>query len=113
MGHVGVVADGIAGTGSDGVEGDERLVADDAGQGQTGGRKGAVVVVTPVEVGVVEDRQPLLEVVHPMQRGSRQTAREGDDGVDAFRIAGGHRQAQERPHRRSRHRPHLGDPQVV
>ena len=76
-------------TALEGVEVDEGLVGNHASEGEADAGIFAVVVVTAFEVTVVFDGENLLEENEAVENGGFESARDGDDVLDALGMAGG------------------------
>ena len=95
------------------VEGDEGLVADYPGQGQTFVGRRAVVIFPAVEVRVVVDGADLLEVVYHLQGRGPQPGGYGDHEAHPVGVTGGGIQAHHAPHASAHHGMEPLHPKVI
>ena len=100
-------------TSLEGVEMNEGLVGDHAGEGEADAGVFALVVVAAVEVPVVLDGEDLFKEDEPVEDGGFESARDGDDVANLFGIAGRKGQSEEAAHGGSDDGVKLLDAEVV
>ena len=97
----------------EGIEVNEGLVGNHAGEREAKLRMFPLVIVSAVEVGIIFNRNDLLKEDEAVQNGGLDSACDRENGPDARRKVGGEGEGGKAANRRAGHRVQAIDPKVV